>query len=133
MALTDSTVPYEILIRFNDDGTPRGAHVQSRRVVIMDGEVLKDDIMPAAPLDLAGFPTSVIMTDAARDALARVTTLEGEKAELIEQLETAGEQADELRAENEALATQVRDLEAEAANLGDRMSAAAIEKQILAT
>lgn len=117
MALTDSTVPYEILIRFNDDGTPRGAHVQNRRVIVMDGEVLKDDILPAAPLDLAGFPTSAIMTDAARDALARVTTLEGEKAELIEQLETAGEQADDLRAENEALATQVRELEGQIASV----------------
>lgn len=115
MAITDSTVPYEILIRFNDDGTPRGAHVQNRRVIVMDGEVLKDDILPAAPLDLAGFPTSTIMTDAARDALARVTTLEGEKAELIEQLEMAGAWAIEMTAENEALAKQVRDLQAEIA------------------
>ena len=131
MALTDSKVPYEILIRFNDDGTPRGAHVQNRRVVVMDGEVLKDEILPAAPLDLAGFPTSAIMTDAARDALARVTTLEGEKAGLVEQLETAGERVAELTAEKEALVTQVRELQAQIAGVNDRVSAAATEKQIV--
>lgn len=113
MALTDSTVPYEILIRFNDDGTPRGAHVQSRRVVTNDGEVLKDDILPAAPLDLAGFPTSAIMSNTARDALTQIGVLTAQASELTEALQTSREHADRLVRENEALVAEVSGLREE--------------------
>ncbi len=46
MDLTDVTIPYEILIRFGDDGAFKGAHQVRRRVVTLAGEVLKDDVLP---------------------------------------------------------------------------------------
>lgn len=75
MPLSDQTIPYELLIRFGNDGTPKGAHVQNRRLVVLDGEILKDEILPAAPLQLEGFPTSAIMSNATQAALAQVGDL----------------------------------------------------------
>ncbi|KQY31811.1 hypothetical protein [Rhizobium sp. Root483D2] len=89
MALSDQTIPYEILVRFDDEGAPRGAHVQSRRRVILDGEVLKDEILPAAPLQLEGFPTSAIMTTATQAALSQVTALNAQVETLQGELEAA--------------------------------------------
>ena len=91
MALTDDLLPYELLIRFGLDGAPQGAHVQRRRRVVLDGEVLKDEPQPPEPIDLAGFPTSGLMAHATRDALARVVALTAE--------------AQALRAANAALTT----------------------------
>ncbi len=54
MNLTDVTVPYEILIRFGSDGSLKGAHQQRRRIVQLDGEILKDQELPAEPIDVAG-------------------------------------------------------------------------------
>lgn len=93
--LQDVKIPYEILIRFGDDGTPRGAHVQYVRRVTLKGELLKEEIGESEPLDLKGFPTSTVMSDATRDALAEVTrkTIENNAlrdmvADLREQVET---------------------------------------------
>lgn len=74
--IDDKKVPYEILIRFGEDGKPKGAHVQYRRIVTLDGEILKDEPLPAEPLGLADFPTSDVMNETTAAALARVTELE---------------------------------------------------------
>ncbi|WP_430259768.1 hypothetical protein [Neorhizobium sp. IRS_2294] len=131
MDLKDVKIPYEILIRFGLDGLPAGAHCQYLRRVTLDGEVLKEEIGQAEPLDIAGFPTSDIMSNTTRDALARVTSLESEKAVLVKELETAGDRVAELTAEKEALALQLRELQAQIAGLNDRAAAAATEKQIV--
>lgn len=89
MALKDIKIPYEILIRFGDDGQPKGAHALFRRVVTLDDEVLKDQIQDAVPVDLDGLPTSAIMSDATRDALAKVTAQAAEIASLSDQLSAA--------------------------------------------
>ena len=80
--LTDVQVPYEILIRFGEDGSFRGAHAQMRRIVTLDGEVLKDEVLPASPLATAGFDTSALMTSAAQSAMDRATALAAEVAAL---------------------------------------------------
>lgn len=77
MALTDEKIPYEILIRFGKDGKPQGAHVQYRRLVVLDGEILKDEEQPAEPLSIDNFPASSIIGDTATSALARVNDVEG--------------------------------------------------------
>lgn len=88
--ISDVQVPYEILIRFGEDGSFRGAHAQMRRIVTIDGEVLKDEVLPASPLATAGFDTSALMTSAAQSAMDQATALaaalselEAEKAELV--------------------------------------------------
>lgn len=86
MTVIDNTHPYEILIRFGEDGKPRGAHVQRQRIVIMDGEKLKHDVLAPEPLGLNDFPTSDFMTNATRDALASATRLTAENESLKDQL-----------------------------------------------
>lgn len=77
-SVEDVKIPYEILIRFDADGLPKGAHAQFIRRVRVDGEMLKEEIGDAVPLDLEGFPTSLLMSDTARDALVEVTRLNAE-------------------------------------------------------
>lgn len=97
MALNDIKIPYEILIRFGDDGQPKGAHALFRRVVTLDGEVLKDEIQDAVPVDTDGLPTSVIMSDVAKGALAKVTAQATEIAALSERLSAANATIQQLR------------------------------------
>lgn len=73
--IVDRTVPYEVLIRFGEGGEPVGAHVQRRRIVTLDGETLKDEVLPAAPLGLDDFPTSAIMDETTKSALAEIDRL----------------------------------------------------------
>lgn len=90
MALTDERKPYEILIRFGADGAPKGAHVQYRRIVTLDGEILKDEPEAAEPLGLAAFPTGAVMTEATAAALAEVTRLGARVAALEAEMEARG-------------------------------------------
>jgi cell division protein FtsB len=106
MALEDTNVPYEILVRFGTDGLPRGAHCQYLRRVVLDGEVLKEEIQPAQPIDLEGFPTSTIMSDATRDALAQVAILRRERDDLQEQMDLLAKENEDLIAEAAALRTK---------------------------
>lgn len=70
MAKVEVLEPYELLIRYTN-GVPTGAHVQNRRKVLVDGELLLDEVQPAEPLTLdSDFPTSQIMDETARQALA---------------------------------------------------------------
>jgi hypothetical protein len=85
MTIEDKKIPYELLVRYGTDGKPVGAHVQYRRVVIMDGETLKEELGVAEPIDLEGFPTSAIMDDTTRDALAHVTALNAKVHALTKQ------------------------------------------------
>lgn len=120
MDLKDVKIPYEILIRFGLDGLPVGAHCQYLRRVVLDGEVLKEDVGPAEPIDLEGFPTSAVMTDALRDALAQIAVLSARANELADQVsaasgavETANERIALLERENEALIAEGAGLRAE--------------------
>lgn len=105
MALIDTNTPYEILIRFGYDGLPKGAHAQYLRRVILDDEVLKEEIGDAVPLDIVGFPTSTVMTDTTRDALAEITRLNEENAMLAAQLNAASAMIAELTAQIQGSAT----------------------------
>lgn len=99
MSVEDVKVPYEILVRFDENGAPSGAHVQYRRRVTLDGEVLKEEIQDAQPIDLDGFPTSAIMSDATKIALAKIDSQASQIALLTEQLDRANELLSSLSAE----------------------------------
>lgn len=94
--ITDTKTPYEILIRFGDDGKPRGAHAQFIRRITIDGELVKEEIGNAEPLDLKGFPTSTLMSATTRDALAEITRLRGEMNMLTGELSAAQARIAEL-------------------------------------
>jgi hypothetical protein len=90
--LIDSTVPYEILIRFDDSGALAGAHKIERRRVSLDGEVLKDEVGPAKPIavDDADDPGGLwgVLGEALTRALARTaeqaSEISGLRAQLAE-------------------------------------------------
>jgi hypothetical protein len=70
MALNDRTIPYEILIRFDDQGAVGGAHLIKRRIVELDGERLKDEVGLAQPVAIEGEDAPVL-----RDVLDEALTL----------------------------------------------------------
>jgi hypothetical protein len=79
MALEDKSVPYEILIRFDPEGRLQGAHKIERRIVALDGEVLKDEPGDAQPLDVGPDGTLWGVLDQAQIvALATATELREE-------------------------------------------------------
>lgn len=88
MAVEDTKIPYEILIRYGLDGAVQGVHAQYLRKVVVDGEVLKEEITPAEDVTLEGFATSQIMDDTTKSALARVVSLEADNLALTAQIAT---------------------------------------------
>jgi hypothetical protein len=95
--ITEVQVPYEILIRFGEDGSFRGAHAQMRRIVTLDGEVLKDEALPATPLVTAGFDTSEIMTTAAQSAMDVATDLAAQLAAVSAERDALADQLSALQ------------------------------------
>lgn len=82
----DGKIPYEILIRFGDDGLPKGAHAKFIRRIKIDGEIIKEDIGSAEPLNIEGFQTSALMSDTTRDALAEVSRLSADAVNLNKEM-----------------------------------------------
>ena len=113
--IQDQTFPYELLVRYGPDGAPVGAHVQYLRRITLDGEVIKDDVLPAQPIDLAGFPTSAIMADTCRDALATVTAQTAQIATLNGQLGTANANLATVSNDVDQLRTELTNVQAAAA------------------
>lgn len=86
MALIDRTVPYEILIRFDESGAVQGAHLVKRRIVELDGKRLKDETTSAIPLALASATDGELLAEvlgtACAQALADNDALRARMAEL---------------------------------------------------
>lgn len=90
------TTPYEVLIRWSDDGKLQGAHQRRLRKVVVDGETLKvEELLPEA-LGIEDFPTSEIMQAATRDALNQVTSLRAENFVLDRRLKAAEKNVEDL-------------------------------------
>lgn len=85
--ITEKDVPYEILIRYGEDGRVQGAHAQMRHIIDMGDRRLADELGPALPLSTEGFPTSEIMTATQADALDQLAVLKAENAALKETIE----------------------------------------------
>ncbi len=113
--ILDQTFPYELLVRYGPGGAPVGAHVQYLRRITLDGEIIKDDVLPAQPIDLAGFPTSAIMGDTCRDALAIVATQTAQIAALNGQLSTANANLATVSNDVDQLRTELTNVQATAA------------------
>ena len=91
--IIDQTLPYEILIRFDESGALAGAHKAERRRVTLDGELLKDDVEPPMPIaiDDADAPGGLwgILGEALTLALAKTAEQEAEIAALSRRLAEA--------------------------------------------
>lgn len=77
MSIIDKTLPYEVLIRFGEDGLVKGGHYQDRRIVEIDGERVMDQ--PGAAKALADSPEEVraLLPGAALTAFAEIDRLRG--------------------------------------------------------
>lgn len=67
--------PYELLIRWDQEGKLAGAHVQYRFVITDGDAVVAESVGQAEPLSLAGFPLSEVLSTAQADALAECESL----------------------------------------------------------
>ncbi len=121
--LSDLTVPYEILIRFGEDGSFQAAHQQRRRILKVDGEVVKDIVLPAEPLAGEAFIAAIGEAAAAaiatgEEALARLnyaqTQIEALEDQVVTLTARAGD-ADQLasRLQAELVAAQIAQMVAE--------------------
>lgn len=99
MALEKTVEPYEVLIRFRKDEngeTIIAGQMQSLQKIVMDGELIKEDILPPQELDLSALPTSDFLTQAQADAINQATRMFAENNMLKLQL---AQQEAKLRAE----------------------------------
>ena len=100
--IIDATIPYEILIRFDESGALAGAHRIERRRVMLDGELLKDEVGPARPIavDDADDPGGLwgVLGEALTRALAKTAEQEGEISDLKARLAEASASGAELAA-----------------------------------
>lgn len=120
-SIVETTLPYEILIRFAPTGALAGAQIQRRHRITRGDEVLKDEVLAAQPLttaddgDLWGVlnaaQTTALLT--AEEAVAERAALEARIKALTDQQEITAEAVrtarmdqldEEVRALREALA-----------------------------
>lgn len=125
MALEDTTVPYEILVRFSPTGELQGAHMIRRRIVKLDGETLKDEPGDAEPLSLDGGSGTLwgVLDEAQANALSTATSLRDDVAArdaTIEELQATA--ADAVK--DKAAAERDRDAALEAQAVAERRLAA---------
>jgi hypothetical protein len=78
--------PYELLIRWDQQGQLAGAHVQYRYVIQDDGQVVGESVGKAEPLSLGEFPLADLLNEAQQAALAQVQALTAERDALAAQL-----------------------------------------------
>lgn len=118
MAFAESKTPYELLVRWNKDGTVSGAHVQFLESLTKDGVLIYEKVGDAIPVSMAGdadFPLSDILSDVhisalktAEQALAsanskskEIEILKRENSVNAEMLVAATTELDALKSEKE--------------------------------
>jgi len=115
MSIIDKTLPYEVLIRFGEDGLVKGGHYQDRRIVEIDGERVMD--LPGAAKALADSPEEVraLLPGAALTAFAEIDRLNGLIATHDREVEALrgqlGEVTDEARISTATVARLVPEME----------------------
>jgi hypothetical protein len=71
MAITEQTALYEVLVRFDKDGTLAGAHQQRRTIVTFDDGSTTERLLPPESIDIAGLAASGVMQEVTSQALAQ--------------------------------------------------------------
>lgn len=99
-------LPYELLIRWDDEGNLKGAHLLRMGKVLDDvGNVIAAQPMPPQPIAVGeeGFPLAEVMNQALIDALKQIAILENQVESLNNVLATQATihqtQIDQLRAQ----------------------------------
>lgn len=102
MAVERIRRPYELLVRFRN-GRVSGAHLQYEDVIIIDGEIVKQetDNSVLEAIDKDDIATHPVLTAQTVEALARITALKKENDELTARIEAFEESIKQQR-ESEA-------------------------------
>jgi hypothetical protein len=89
--IEDRTTPYELLVRFDENGAVSGAHFIRRRIVYLDGEKLKEETLsPVAMQDLSGEDEQVVesvLGETLVGVLVHNAALQQQLSELLEREE----------------------------------------------
>ena len=96
--------PYELLVRWGQDGVLLGAHIQYRIVTSDDGVVLGEFITNAAPLSLdvsGSFPLADILTQVQADALTALNSAMAERDAALVRVTALEAQLSAQQANNE--------------------------------
>ncbi len=119
-----TTRPYELLVRFGNDGNVAGAHV--RHLTIVDGRALESDPTPLSSTDDAAFKQ--FASQFAASAVAERDSLKSQVAELQQQLTAKTTEAATLATEKQSLSEQVDTLNTELAE--SQANATALQSRV---
>lgn len=106
MSLIDETHPYELLIRYDEEGRPKAAHIQYRRIVRMGDEVLKNEPLPPQPLAIGGAEWDKLIGTSLSAALAQVNESVAAQERLAAELDAVRAEARESSAAAQSLLEQ---------------------------
>lgn len=87
MSVSDETKPYELLVRYDEDGRPKAAHIQHRRIVRVGDELLKNEPLPPQALALGSPEWDALLGDSLSAALHQVNDCKAEHERLTAELE----------------------------------------------
>lgn len=91
--------PYELLVRWDQDGKLSGAQMQHRYVIRDGAKIVGESVGNAEALDLSkGFPVQDVLTSAQADALATAEAAKARAAELASALQEMTSQRDAIKA-----------------------------------
>lgn len=92
MTISERTRPYEFLVRWGEDSTIRGAHVQNIVELVRDGEIIHAKTGEALHVSLAGeagVPLADVLQQLHADALLTSETLRTERDQMAVKLREA--------------------------------------------
>lgn len=98
--------PYELLLRWNElTGELKGAAFYERKITVMDGELIRNELQDPIPVDLGTPALAGLIDQAAAASMAAVTRLQGE-------LDAKATEAGELNSIIAQQAARIAELEA---------------------
>lgn len=110
MSITKTKTPNEFLVRWDDAGALKGAHIVFREAITEDGAELSSKLLPAQGVALAGsagFPLQDVIDAITASALASNEAQAAEIVTLKADKEAAEKARDEALAQAEALQAQI--------------------------
>lgn len=90
MALEETRTLYEILVRFDEFGKPKGAHAQYLDGIARDGVLISAQPGPAIPLALVDTSDALTLKDVLGDAFVGIVAAKDEAEAQVAALEAEG-------------------------------------------
>lgn len=106
MALEEKKIPYEFLIRFNNEGRVNGAHIAYTETIIKDGQVIHSKQTDPQPVTLGvdeGFPLEDILGELNVLNVKEIELLQSEKSALEKKVTANEEEITSLNSRIEEL------------------------------